>query len=136
MMLPKWFKPGAWGAVAGAAALVVVVSSTGWVVSSGNADQMAKARSEKAVLAALAPICVAQFKSGGRAGIEKMWRNKSASAETQGVQLAALKKEDEWKRAAFVSKKGWATMPGSSQPNSEVATVCAEELMKLTKQAK
>ncbi len=53
------------------------------------------------------------------------------NASSRGALLAALKKEDSWKRGAFVTKQGWATMPGAEKPNSDVATACANELMKL-----
>ena len=133
MTLPNWFKPAIWGAIVGAVALIVVGSGTGWVVTNSSAERTAKSRSEKAVLAAMTPICVAQFKSVNREKHAAMLRDRADAADPQGPVLAALKKEDSWKRAAFVSKKGWATMPGSAKPNADVASACADELMKLTK---
>lgn len=133
MSLPKWFKPAAWGAIAGAVTLVIVATTSGMVITNDAAEQVAKNRSEKAVLAALTPICVAQFKNGTDQAMGSDEREKAGSAQARGLLLAALKKEDEWKRGDFVGKKGWATMPGSKQPNSAVARACATELMKLTK---
>lgn len=129
MNLPEWFKPAAWGTVFGLVALTMVATVTGWK-SYDTAEEMAKTRSDKAILATKTTICVAQFKIGGQAGLKAAG---SDSADSQGLRLAALKKEDAWKRAAFISKKGWATMPGNKAPNAGVAKACSDELMKLTK---
>jgi hypothetical protein len=115
--LPVWIKPAVWGGIAGAAAIALVGFSAGWVVTSGSAQKMATAQGEKAVLAALTPICVAQFKG--------------LTPEIRTTQLAALKGESSWQRGDFVEKQGWATMPGSKAPDDEVADACATELMKL-----
>lgn len=118
MNTPTWIKPGLIGAAVGIAVIAIVGFSAGWVVSGGKADKMAQERAEAAVMAALTPICVAQFKS--------------ASSEMQSTQLAALEDESSWQRGDYVEEHGWATMPGSQKPNDEVADACATELMKLT----
>ena len=58
MQIPMELKPAFWGAVGGAAALAIVGFSWGGWVTANTADTNAKQRSEKAVVAALAPICV------------------------------------------------------------------------------
>jgi hypothetical protein len=116
--VPEWVKPAVWGGVVGVAAIAIIGFSAGWVVTSGSAQEMAQEQEEKAVLAALTPICVAQFKS--------------QMPQVRTTQLAALKDESSWQRGDFVEKQGWATMPGSKEPNDEVADACATELMKLT----
>lgn len=108
-------KPAAWGAVGGAVALLIVIFSTGWVVTSSSARDMAEEMTEKAVVASLAPICVAQFSQGANG---EAW-------------LAELKALDYWKRADFVKAKGWATMPGSETPASDIADACAKQLVQL-----
>ena len=119
LTIPEWVKPAVWGGIIGAAALAIVGFSAGWIVTSGTAQKMAAQQEEKAVLAALTPICVAQFKS--------------QAAEIRTTQLAALQKEDSWERGDYVEKQGWATMPGSKKANDEVAEACSSELMKLTR---
>jgi hypothetical protein len=43
--------------------------------------------------------------------------------------LAEMKKATySWDQSKFVEKGGWATMPGSTEPNSAVAAACAESL--------
>lgn len=114
---PEWFKPGAWGAVIGIAAAVIIGFGAGWVVTSSSAQETAEVRAEQAVLASLTPICVAQFKSQSNPMAEQ--------------KLAALEEEDSWQRGDYIAKQGWATMPGSEKPNDEVATACVDQLMKI-----
>lgn len=118
MNIPVWIKPAIWGAVAGAVIIAIIGFKAGWVVTSASAETMAKDQGTKAVIAALTPICVAQFKS--------------QTQETQTTQLAALEKEGSYSRGDYVEKQGWATLPGSEKPNDRVADACATEIMKLT----
>ncbi len=114
--LPVETQPFLWGAAAGAIALAIVGFSWGGWVSGATAEKLAAARADVATVTALTPICVAQFKSSPRAG----------------ATLAALKEVKSWEQGEYVSKGGWATMPGSSaEPNREVAAACAEALTKL-----
>lgn len=115
--VPEWFKPAVAGAVAGAVVIAIIGFSAGWVVTSGSAHEMAEQQGEKAVIAALTPICVAQFKSQAQ--------------DVRTTKLAALKGESSWARGDFVEKQGWATMPGAKEAEDEVAGACATELMKL-----
>lgn len=108
-------RPAAWGAVGGAIALLIVIFSTGWMVTSGSARDMAEQMKEEAIVASLAPICVAQFSQG----------------ENGKASLAQLKALDSWKRADFVNAKGWATMPGSDSAARDVAEECADRLVQL-----
>lgn len=116
--IPEWVKPAAWGAVAGAVAIAVIGFTAGWVVTTGTAEQVAAQEKKQAVIAALTPVCLAQFKS--------------LSQQQQQTQLAALKGESSWQRGDYVEEQGWATMPGTTEPNAEVANACASELMKAT----
>lgn len=115
MNIPEWTKPAAWGAVAGATAITVVSLSAGWLVTSGSATEQAEARAEKAVIAALTPVCVAQF-----AKVEE---------ERKAKHIAALEDESSWQQGDYIEERGWATMPGSEEPNDEVAEACAEQLI-------
>ena len=117
LQIPEWAKPAAGGAVGGAIVLAIIGFSTGWVVTSGTAQEMAEQQKDKAVIAALTPICVAQFKS--------------QTQEVRTTQLAALKEESGWKQGDYIEEQGWATMPGSKEPNDEVADACASELLKV-----
>jgi hypothetical protein len=105
-------KPAIWGAVAGAIVLAVLgFSQLGWTLGS-TAEKMATQRAEAAVVVALAPICVERFQ-----------QQTDAAAK-----LVAFNKVSSWDRRSLIEKGGWATMPGSSTPNSAVASACAEKL--------
>ncbi len=114
---PVWIKPGIIGGIVGAAALAIVGFGTGYVVTNSNAQEMAESAGDKAVLAALTPICVEQFKQ--------------LSASAQSTQLAALEDESSWSRGDYIEEHGWATFPGADGPNDNVAEACADELMNI-----
>ncbi len=114
--IPEWVKPGVWGGIVGAVVIAIIGFSASWVVTSGTANEQAERRAQQAVIAAMTPFCVAQFKK--------------VAEEEQVTHLAALQKEDYWKQGDYIEKQGWATMPGSKKPNNKVADACAEELLK------
>lgn len=113
MQIPAEVKPAFWGAVCGAAALAVVGFNWGGWVTGGAAETMASQRASKAVIAALAPICADNFRLG-----------KDATA-----QLVELKKAKSWEQGTFVSKGGWATMPGTKAVDTSMANACAEMIV-------
>jgi hypothetical protein len=43
--------------------------------------------------------------------------------------LDALTKTSSWDRHTYIEKGGWATMPGSNEPNQAVARACANILI-------
>jgi hypothetical protein len=105
--------PALWGAAAGAIALAIVGFNWGGWVTGGSAETLAKSRAATAVVAALTPICVEKFRQAA-----------DASANLAEMKKAAYV----WDQSKFVEKGGWATMPGSTEPNSAVARACAESL--------
>lgn len=112
MNIPEWLKPALYGAAAGAVAIAIVGFSWGGWMTSGTAKQMASNMARLEVVAALVPICVEQSKQ-----------------DPQVVQtLAQLKEASSYQRADMLMKAGWATMPGSSDPNRYVANACMEKL--------
>jgi alpha/beta superfamily hydrolase len=113
MQVPAEVQPALWGAVCGAAALAFIGFNWGGWVTGGAAEAQADQRAAKAVVAALAPICVANFQRG-----------KDASA-----QLADLKKAKSWEQGDFVTKGGWATMPGATSVNRAMASSCADMIV-------
>jgi len=106
-----------WGVGTGAALLAVIGFTLGGWMTAGTAQERIQASAEEAMVASLTPICVAQFRLDPKAK----------------AGLAALKGTDTWSQAGYVSKAGWANMPGSStEPNSSVAQSCADALVKLS----
>jgi hypothetical protein len=102
-----------WGMVCGAAAMACVgFNFAGWVTS-GKATELAQQRADKAVVTALAPICVDKFRH-------------AQNADDNLGKLKAIGYS--WEKGTYVSAGGWATMPGNGEPNSAVAQACAEML--------
>lgn len=114
MKIPVEAKPAFWGAVAGAIAALVVGFNWGGWVTGGTAEADAAKRSKAAVVAALAPICVAKFKA----------------APDAAANSVALKKVETWSQSEFVEKGGWASTPGGTPEQvTAVARACAELLV-------
>jgi hypothetical protein len=111
-------EPALWGAAGGAAALALVGFAFGGWVTGGKAAEMARQQSEKAVIAVLAPICVDKFRH-------------AMNVDENLGKLNAISYS--WEKGNYVSKGGWATLPGSDEPTSGVAQACAEMLSNLSK---
>ncbi len=102
------------GAAAGAILTAVIgFGWGGWMLGS-KAQAMSEESTNRAVVAALAPICVDKFRN----------------ADEAKARLVALKKVDSWDQDTFIIKGGWATFPGGAKPNRNVAEACANLLNK------
>lgn len=106
----------AWCCLLSIVATIVVGFAAGGWVTAGTATAMADNAGERASAKLAAEVCIAQFN-----------RNSDAHA-----QLAALNRLESWNRAAFVTKGGWATLPGSKDPVAGAADLCARSLTSTT----
>jgi len=114
MQVPQWVKPGVWGAVIGAVAMMIIgFSWWGWTLGS-TAEHMAQERANTAVVALFTPICVESF----------MKQSDAMAKLTEFHQTAA------WRQTEFIAKGGWATASGSTTPHAAVAKACADQLVK------
>jgi hypothetical protein len=100
--------------VIGAIVITLVLGFTkgGWTTNS-TATHMATTSAQSAVVARLAPICVAQF---------------NADAQ-RTVKLEELKAASSSQRSKYVMEQGWATMPGETAPDKKVAGECTKQIM-------
>ena len=103
------------GAAAGALLTMVLGFGWGGWMLGGKAEKMSDQNAIKAVVAALAPVCVERFQRAGEAK----------------ATLVALKAVDTWQQDTFVEKGGWATFSGSELPARGVADACAKLLNEL-----
>jgi hypothetical protein len=115
MKIPTWLKPGLIGAALGAVATMVIGFNQGGWYSNKSAEKLADDRSAVAVVGALVPVCLAQAKLDPQ-GIEKI------KAMTTMV--------TSYERRDYLIKAGWATTSTADGPNRDVATACADTLIK------
>jgi hypothetical protein len=110
----QWLKPAFWGVVGGTIGIMILgFAWWGWVLGS-TAESMAKERANQAVTAILVPICVERFMGQADAA----------------AKLAEFQRSASWQQSQLIEKGGWATASGSTDPNSAVARVCAQQLAK------
>jgi hypothetical protein len=98
-------KYGAWGFIGGAVVAMIVGFAWGGWVTGGTA----KGKTDEAVLASRAAICVAQF----------------MGAPNHDRELKAFQEIDSWKRSELIGKGGWDKMPGQGEASGSVAEACA-----------
>jgi hypothetical protein len=110
-----WIKPGVWGAIIGSILTMIVGFNWGGWTTSSTANQVATRRAEVAVTTAFVPTCLAREKVDA----------------IKGKRLGELKAiTTSYDQTDFVMKTGWATFPGSEDPNRDVAEACAAALVK------
>jgi len=106
-------KYGVWGLIGGAVvAMIIGFSWGGW--STAGASQT---KSDAAVLASQAAICVAQF---------------VLEADSQG-KLKEFEAIESYKRSEFIEKGGWDKMPGQKEAGMSVASACVPGIEALIK---
>ena len=102
------------GIAIGAIASIAIGFSWGGWVTSGTANKLAADQASTAVVAVLTPICV-----------EKFLQNSNAQAN-----LAALREiSSNWQQGQYLEKGGWATRPGATSSDYELARACAAKLV-------
>jgi hypothetical protein len=94
--------------------MVIGFSQGGWYTGK-SAERLADQRSSVAVVDALVPICVAQSKLDPESGAKI---TKMTSMVTG------------YERRDYVMKIGWATSSQADGPNGDVASACADALLK------
>jgi hypothetical protein len=102
------------GIAIGAIASMVIGFSWGGWMTGGTAIKLADERANTAVVAALAPICV-----------EKFLQNSDAKANLAVLQKIATSLG----RGDYLEKGGWATRPGATFSDYQLARACAEKLI-------
>jgi alpha/beta superfamily hydrolase len=103
------------GAFAGFIATVVIgFSWGGWTLGS-TAKEHAVKSAAAAVVTVLAPICADKFRQAADAP----------------ANMTELKKTNSWQQDTYIEKGGWATFPGMTAPDRNVAQACATMLTAL-----
>jgi len=106
-------KTSVWGAIVGAIIVMIIgFGWGGWVLGS-TSEKNADAMVADALVARLAPMCLAQF-------------NADAQKDTK---LKELQAKSRWEREKYIEEQGWATMPFEKDPDSSVSEVCVEKIL-------
>ena len=106
-------KYGVWGLVCGAVIAMIIGFAWGGWTTSGTTQT----KTQEAVLASQAAICVAQF----------------MKQPNQEEKLKALEAVNGWQRPEAIEKGGWDKMPGQEKAGYAVARACADGLELLMK---
>jgi hypothetical protein len=102
------------GIAIGAVASVAIGFYWGGWMTGGTANRLAAEGVDTAVVAALTPICV-----------EKFLQNSDAKANLAVLQKISLN----WEQSDYLEKGGWATRPGTTSPDYQLARACAAKLI-------
>ena len=95
--------------------MVIGFSWGGWVTG-GTANRLAAEQADTAVVAALTPVCA-----------EKFLQNSDAKANLTILQKISTN----WEQGDYLEKGGWATRPGATSPDYQLARACAEKLVQV-----
>ena len=106
-------KYGVWGVICGAVVAMIIGFAWGGWTTSGTSQK----KSDAAVLASQAAICVAQYV-------------KEPNSQEKLKEFEAI---DSYKRYEFIEKGGWDKMPGQKDASSGVASACVAGLEVLIK---
>ena len=102
-----------WACIAAVIATIVVGFSWGGWVTGGTSQTMAKAAGDTARGELASAICVERF-------------NAAPDAAAKLAEFKAI--PDSYKKRQFVEAGGWATMPGTTDPDRRGAEACATAL--------
>ncbi|HEY4162553.1 MAG TPA: hypothetical protein VGM59_05770 [Dongiaceae bacterium] len=111
----QWIPPAIFGALFGAGAAIGIGFWQGGWYSAASADRFAQVKSDAAVVDALVPVCVNQSKL-----------DPDLAAKIAQMKLMVT----DYERRDFVMNAGWATMPAAMHPDRDLATACADALIK------
>jgi hypothetical protein len=112
MTFPEWTKPGIFGALIGAVVATILGFSWGGWMTGRGAEELAKNHAASEVTQAMVPICLAR----------------SADDPEVVAKLALIKGATSFNQSKAVMEAGWATLPGSEEPNRDLAKACVAEL--------
>jgi hypothetical protein len=106
-------KYGVWSFIGGAVvAMIIGFAWGGWTTSSTTQE-----KSDEAVLASQAAICVAQFMKD----------------PAYPEKLKEFEEMESWKRSELIEKGGWDKMPGQEKASPSVSGACAAGIEVLIK---
>lgn len=114
MKLPASTKAATWSAAGGVVVGMILMSYGFGYMSPSAAEKMARTQIDAAVVAVLAPVCAAKFRE----------------LPDYAVKRAALEKASAYERRDLLPKE-LVTLPGKTYTDADLASACAEAVLKL-----
>lgn len=108
----QWVRPAIFGAVGGMIALSIVGFSWGGWETGRSSAKRAAMETKSAMIAAMVPVCL----------------DKSTRDPSREARLALLAQAGSSSRRELMMDTGWATMPGSQEPDRDIAQACLDAL--------
>ncbi len=112
MNTPEWVKPGIYGALIGAAVIGIGGFAWGGWVTGATARDRAMALSRQDVVAAMVPVCLDM----ARVDPDRV------------MKIAAIRDAQTYQRRNALMEAGWATVPGRTAPDRDIARACLDML--------
>jgi len=122
MQIPSETKPALWGAAGGIVAGMLVLSYGFGYMSNTNAQKIADAQTEKAVIAALTPVCAEKFRA-------------LPDVAARTAIIVGNKDNPYLMRAAFKDEEALVTLPGKTYPETDLVSACAKLVLAPPKSA-
>ena len=114
MKLPPSTKAATWSAIGGVIVGMALMPYAFGYISSGDAEKIARTRTDNAVVAVLTPECAAKFRA----------------LPDYAAKRAALEKASSYQRSEMFPKE-LVTLPGQSYSNSDLVSACTEAVLKM-----
>ncbi|GAA3877832.1 hypothetical protein [Celeribacter arenosi] len=112
MTFPEWTKPGVYGALVGAVAVSILGFTWGGWTTEGGAEEMADSFASEQVTLAMVPVCL----------------DLSEADAERTAKLETLQEASSYQRRNAMMETGWATLPGTEDPNRDLADACLAKL--------
>lgn len=112
MNIPEWLKPGLYGVAIGAILVAGIGFAWGGWVTGGTARERAMSLAHDDVVAVLVPVCL----------------DMALTDPDRAAHLATIRAATSFRQRDALMDTGWATMPGSADPDRDVAHACLKGL--------
>jgi len=112
MTFPEWTKPAVYGALVGAVVVAILGFTAGGWVTGASANKMARVMAGDKVTEAMVPVCL----------------DMAATDPERVEKMASIQEANGYSRRKAIMDTGWATPPGATSPDSDLARACIDEL--------
>jgi hypothetical protein len=112
MNTPEWLKPGIYGAIVGAVCFGVIGFTWGGWITGETAENMASTMAQDRLITAMVPVCL----------------DMARTDTERSAKLAKIRAASTYQRRGALMETGWATVPGTEDPDRDIAEACLKEL--------